>query len=135
MFNRLTQLIFSLETRHQEDKETIKSFLDIFNIAKKKILNFDENELAGSLKTSMNLMGNQNWQQEREFVQEIQNIGLFIDHFSYFKAIRNPRLERYATETNQLIIRLNKLLTDRPIDPSLIKMHEQNVRFYQYCPF
>lgn len=115
------------ETKHQEDKETIKSFLDIFNIAKKKIMSFDDNELAGSLKTSMNLMGNQNWQQERELVQEIQNIGLLIDHFSYFKAIRNPRLERYATETNQLIIRLNKLLTDRPTDPSLIKQHEQNV--------
>lgn len=37
------------------------------------------------------------------------------------------RLERYATETNKLIIRLHKLLTDRPSDSMQQKIHEQTV--------
>lgn len=44
----------------------------------------------------------------------------------YFSC-RTPRLERYATETNKLIIRLHKLVTDRPIEPSQRKIHEQTV--------
>ena len=72
------------------------------------------------------MIGNNN-NPERIIIHEKQNIGLFVDHYSNLKAIRNPRLERYATETNQLIIRLKKLLTDRPTDPALIKQHEQRV--------
>lgn len=41
--------------------------------------------------------------------------------------LRTPRLERYATETNKLIIRLHKLLTDRPLDSEQRKKHEQTV--------
>lgn len=37
------------------------------------------------------------------------------------------RLERFATETNKLIIRLHKLLTDRPSDSMQQKIHEQTV--------
>lgn len=40
------------------------------------------------------------------------------------------RLERYATETNKLIIRLHKLLTDRPSDSMQQKLHEQTVVFF-----
>lgn len=38
-------------------------------------------------------------------------------------------MERYATETNKLIIRLHKLLTDRPSDSMQQKIHEQTVQF------
>lgn len=34
-------------------------------------------------------------------------------------------MERYATETNKLIIRLHKLLKDLPIDKNLRRSHEQ----------
>lgn len=38
---------------------------------------------------------------------------------------RSPRLERYATETNKLIIRLDKILKDLPQDPVKRRQHEQ----------
>lgn len=45
----------------------------------------------------------------------------------FFVAFSMVRLERYATETNKLIIRLHKLLTDRPSDSMQQKIHEQTV--------
>lgn len=36
-------------------------------------------------------------------------------------------MERYSTETNTLIIRLNKLLENRPTDPAHRRQHEQNI--------
>lgn len=38
-------------------------------------------------------------------------------HSKYFKDTRNTRLERYASETNKLLIRLDKLLNNLPNDP------------------
>lgn len=38
-------------------------------------------------------------------------------HTNYFKEVRNMRLERYSTETNKLLIRLDKLLNNLPSDP------------------
>lgn len=38
-------------------------------------------------------------------------------HTYYFKEVRNMRLERYSTETNKLLIRLDKLLNNLPSDP------------------
>uniref|UniRef100_A0A182QL00 FYVE-type domain-containing protein n=1 Tax=Anopheles farauti TaxID=69004 RepID=A0A182QL00_9DIPT len=55
-----------------------------------------------------------------------QQVGSDCDHFGYFKAVRNPRLERYASETNKLIIRLDKLLDGCPTEPDQKKRHEQS---------
>lgn len=55
-----------------------------------------------------------------------QGIGNDYDHMKLFKLVRNPLLERSSTETNTLIIRLNKLLENRPSDPAQRKQHEQN---------
>uniref|UniRef100_A0A336MSC3 CSON006457 protein n=1 Tax=Culicoides sonorensis TaxID=179676 RepID=A0A336MSC3_CULSO len=58
-----------------------------------------------------------------------QGIGNDYDHKKYFNLIRNPILERHATQTNTLIIRLNKLLENRP-RPSQIadrKQHDQKI--------
>jgi rabenosyn-5 len=122
-------LLKHFDEQHSEEKDLISTFRDVFKIAKKKILNFDDNDLSrtleNTLKTSKSLMYNPF--QELEFSEEPQDIGVLTNHFDYFKAIRNPRIERYATETNKLIIRLNKLLTNRPTEPQQIKQHEQNV--------
>lgn len=56
-----------------------------------------------------------------------QEVGAEYNHLEYFPSIRNPRLERYASETNKLIIRLHKLLTNLPMDPVLRKQHERNI--------
>ena len=129
---RIDKLLQHFESEHSEEKDLVQTFRDVFKIAKKKILNIDETELSrtfeNTLKTSKSLLGsNQLPEYDNEY--EYQEIGPVKDHIEYLKAVRNSRLERYATETNKLIIRLNKLLTNRPTDPQQIKQHEQNVRW------
>lgn len=117
---KLERLLFHFEDKHSEEKDLVQTFRDVFKIAKNKILNIDQIEIS-SKNSSYAL-------EPFDYLDsEKQEIGKINDHFEYFKAVRNPRLERYATETNKLIIRLNKLLTNRPTDPQQIKQHEQNV--------
>lgn len=122
------KLLQHFEENHSEDRDLVKSaFRDVFKIAKKKILNLDENELSRTFENTKRSLQNSNLYQGPFIENKPQGIGSLTDHIEYFKAVRNPRLERYATETNKLIIRLNKLLTDRPTDPQQIKQHEQSV--------
>lgn len=116
-------LLKHFEDEHSEEKDLITTFRDVFKSAKKKILNLDEKEISRAFENTLNI----NKSVARFDFKEPQDIGVFRDHFEYFKAIRNPRIERYSTETNKLIIRLNKLLTNRPTEPQQIKQHEQNV--------
>jgi rabenosyn-5 len=44
-------------------------------------------------------------------------VGATRSYTESFRAIRNSRLERYAVETNKLLIRLDKLIVDLPADP------------------
>lgn len=44
-------------------------------------------------------------------------VGATRSYTESFRAIRSSRLERYAAETNKLLIRLDKLLVDLPADP------------------
>ena len=134
---KLERLLQHFEEKHSEDKDLVKTFRDVFKIAKKKILNIDESEFSrtfeNTLRTSKNFLGSNSYSDFDYVEYENQKIGSIVDHVEYFKAVRNPRLERYATETNKLIIRLNKLLTNRPTDSQQIKQHEQNVRnFYVF---
>lgn len=70
----------------------------------------------------------------------VQEVGVDRDHTAHFKAIRTPRVERYATETNKLIIRLHKLLTNRPEEPLKRRQHEQHLvdwvdgKLVKLCP-
>lgn len=126
---RLERLLQHFEEKHSEEKDLISTFRDVFKSAKKRILN--EGELSrtfeNTMKTSKSLLSNT--LSENEFYEPIyQEKGEVRDHVEYFKAIRHPRLERFATETNKLVIRLDKLITDRPKDPQQIKLHEQSVR-------
>lgn len=122
------KLLEHFDEQHSDDKDLISQFRDVFKSAKKKILN--ETELTKSfestLKTSKSLLSN-TLPENDFYMPEYQEIGETRNHVEFFKAIRNPRLERFATETNKLIIRLNKLVTDRPKDPQQIKLHEQSV--------
>lgn len=134
---RIDKLLQHFESEHSEEKDLVQTFRDVFKIAKKKILNLDETELSrtfeSTLKSSKSLLSSNPFPDYDFLEDEHMEMGLVRDHVDYFKAVRNPRLERYATETNKLIIRLNKLLTNRPTDPQQIKQHEQNV-IYSFQP-
>lgn len=127
------RLLQHFTDEHSEEKDLVTTFRDVFKNAKKKILNLDESEFSRSfentLKSSKSLLSSNPFQDFEVCDFEHQEIGAQQNHIEHFKAVRNPRLERYATETNKLIIRLNKLLTNRPSDPQQIKQHEQNVSF------
>lgn len=59
--------------------------------------------------------------------RENQLIGQSTSHFKEFKKTRDTRIERYAAETNKLVIRLDKLITDAPTDPEKRKHHEKKI--------
>ena len=117
-----------VEQEHSEEQDLLKSLKEIFSIAKKRILNLDETttDLARSL-TIKDRFSNQKKVAIINPIFQYQEVGADCDHISYFRAVRNPRLERYASETNKLIIRLNKLLTNLPTDADQRKKHEQQI--------
>lgn len=119
------KLTIHVEKVHAEEQDVVKSLKDIFSIAKKKIkLNFDETvDLAKAFDTT--LKSNYSGGQIDVITDGEQTVGVDCDHFSYLNAIRTPRLERYASETNKLIIRIDKLLKERPTDPVQRKLHDQ----------
>lgn len=125
------RLTAHVENVHSDDQDLLKSFRDIFITAKNRIKRFDENLSiqgsggGGSSDGSIKPLLSQTIARAALYPQNI--VGADCSHMSYFKAIRNPRLERYATETNKLIIRLHKLLTNLPSDPVQRKQHEKNV--------
>ncbi|XP_058797453.1 rabenosyn-5 [Phymastichus coffea] len=116
-----TVLTKHFEEYHKDDPEILKSLKDLFGKAKKKILKQDEiQDYPEALLASV-----QSKRQEIDWGP--QDIGVTRSHSKYFKEIRNTRLERYATETNKLLIRLDKLLSNLPSDPVRRKYHEQAI--------
>lgn len=123
------RLTAHVEQQHSEEQDLLKSLKEMFSFAKKKILNLDEtaNDLARSLDSSLQAVSKQD---RVPIVNPIyvsdQSVGTDCDYLGYFKAVRNPRLERYASETNKLIIRLDKLLDGLPSETDARKRHEQS---------
>lgn len=128
--------------QHAEDQDALKSvFKDIFTKAKKKILNnFDDERsrapsAASPAANSSNASGSNgagakpsSGRAQLNVYQNMskQTAGAERSYFDYFQTVRNPRLERYASETNKLIIRLHRLLKDLPTDAVQRKQHEQH---------
>lgn len=127
--DRLTTHFDSVHS--DDDQDLLKSFKDIFITAKNKIKRFDETILTNQSGSDSIVKAAFSQPKRVNVPAPIypQDVGVDCSHMAFFKAIRTPRLERYATETNKLIIRLHKLLTDLPSDPVQRKQHEKNVRF------
>ncbi|VVC88863.1 unnamed protein product [Leptidea sinapis] len=119
-----TQLTNHFETQHAEEQDLLRSLKDIFGKAKKIILNVDENDLKDTFDRALkiNTQDNNSW-----YTEETQTVGVSRSSSEYFKAVRSARLERYATETNKLLIRLDKLVSNMPNEVNQRKQHEQDV--------
>ncbi|XP_013119063.2 rabenosyn-5 [Stomoxys calcitrans] len=134
-------LISHFERLHPEEDDLKTTFREIFSKAKKKIKsNFEEtfdlsrNNASISSRgssTASNAIAKETSNARSRMncfnFMDYQEVGKEQQHMEYFQSMRNPRLERYASETNKLIIRLHKLLKDMPIDAVLRKQHEQNI--------
>ncbi|EFN64699.1 Rabenosyn-5 [Camponotus floridanus] len=116
--NHLTK---HFEEVHNDDPEILKSLKDLFGKAKKKILKQDD--IPETFQSSVP----QDKRRSPEINWGPQEIGAITTHTKYFKDIRNARLERYAYETNKLLIRLDKLLNNLPSDPVDRKVHERAI--------
>lgn len=124
-FRSPEQLTAHFDTNSGDDADLLKAFKDIFISAKNKIKRFDD---GISPNTQLNVSSSQPGRKLNIPAPVYpQDVGVDRSHILYFRAIQTPRLERYATETNKLIIRLHKLLTDLPSDQSQRRQHEKNV--------
>lgn len=97
---------------------------DLFGKAKKKILKEDGFEVVDNSdvprQAAMSTEYFTIWRENME-------IGQIRNHFEQFKQLRDRRVERYVIETNKLLIRLDKLISDVPMDVEKRKQHEKNV--------
>ncbi|XP_044263653.1 rabenosyn-5 [Tribolium madens] len=96
-------LIAHFQDLHSEEQDILKSIKDLYGKAKKKILKLDEQDLE-TFKNEITL--------EKYYLEisEPQEPGQIRTHTDYFKAVRRERLDHRTTETNKLIIRLDRLL-------------------------
>ncbi|XP_045783745.1 rabenosyn-5 isoform X1 [Maniola jurtina] len=123
-----TQLTSHFESLHQEEQDVLKSLKDIFGKAKKVILNADDTQLKETFDRALK-------NSQEYYPYEEQTIGVSRSCTDYFKAVRSARLERYATETNKLLIRLDKLVCNMPSEPNQRKQHEQEFQSLQVVPW
>ncbi|KAF5305774.1 hypothetical protein FQR65_LT07670 [Abscondita terminalis] len=108
-------LLTHFEELHSEEQDLLKSIKDLVGKAKKKILK--ENELE-SFKTEMSM------QKGGIEYSEPQSPGVSRSMTEYFRNVRRERLDHRTSETNRLIIRLDKLLR---IDGPDRKQREQDL--------
>ncbi|KAJ9580600.1 hypothetical protein L9F63_024215, partial [Diploptera punctata] len=133
------QLHNHFQEEHTEDQDVLKSLKDLLGKAKKKILKIDEELFSCDYETQTASSGAQ-FVNTYTIEFEPQELGATRSHTQAFRATRNDRIERYASETNKLLIRLDKLLINFPTDPVKRKAREQEVvpwiddRDVKLCP-
>lgn len=119
------------ETHSKEDQTFLKSITDLFKNARKSNEEEPVIKPTGATKQSKLKQVNLN-------VDPVSGIRIDLyspatsqdqrrNHFTEFKRIRSSRVDRYATETNRLIIRLDKMLDNIPSDPVRRREHEKTV--------
>lgn len=131
-FSQITQLKDHFEAVHLDNKAKPGSsnnfgsqIKGLIGKAKKKILKEDGYEVVDSDISTND--ANSSSQYYYTIWRENQTIGQTRSHFEEFRQIRERRVERYIIETNKLLIRLDKLITDAPQEIEKRKQHEKHV--------
>ncbi|XP_073943581.1 LOW QUALITY PROTEIN: rabenosyn-5 [Choristoneura fumiferana] len=117
-----SQLTNHFESLHSEEQDILSSLKEIFGKAKKIILNNDDADIQATFDRALKFS-----YQDYYVSNEVQSVGVSRSSTEYLKGVRSARLERYATETNKLLIRLDKLVCDMPTEPNQRRQHEQEV--------
>jgi len=108
----------------EEDHHVLQSFKELLGKAK-KILKSDnpfdilEKSASKSSSSPTSFTHFHEW--------DPQEIGLTRSHWQHFKQLRNQRMDYYAAETNKLIIRLDKIVSELPTTAGKRREHEQNI--------
>lgn len=118
----IAELTTHFDTVHSsEDKDVLQSFKGFIGRAKRKLLKEkdsskgDDDEASACAERFPRL----NW--------DFPEIGVTQSHTQNFCEIRSLRVDRYVSQTNKLLIRLGKLVTNAPTDPEKRKAHEKAV--------
>lgn len=118
------------ESHSKEDQAFVQSLKDLFGKAKKKIASYDSEpseQLVSPLKLTKTDLSVHPVSGVRLDLCKTGEEGVKRNHFAEFKKIRSSRVDRYATETNRLIVRLDKLLTNIPGEAAKRRDHEVEV--------
>ena len=120
------------EAHPKEDQAFVQNLKDFFGKAK-RILS-DETDLAAATPPKLKLAPSQDDNSHpvsgirRDLFQSLDPSDLSSkSHFAEFKKIRSSRVDRFATETNRLIVRLDRLLENMPGDAGKRRDHERNI--------
>lgn len=142
--NSIAQLTVHFEEEHaSEDKQVLQSIKGLLNKAKKNILNEDEEDPTFGDPTFkiQTKAAAAVYQPNNPWNWDQLPLGPHRNHTHDFKRNRSARIDSFVAETNKLLIRLDKLLTDLPSDPVKRKVHEKNVvpwaedKDVPLCPF
>lgn len=121
------------ESHSKEDAAFVKSLKDLFGKAKSAIQSNEETTIDLVHQPKLRLVP------ERTNIDPVSGVRLDLyppsstseapsrSHFQHFRNIRSSRVDRYATETNRLVVRLDKLLRDMPGDLAKRREHEKDV--------
>lgn len=126
------QLQQHFESSHSnEDKAVFHSIKDLFGKAKKKILKLETltDDYFGRGDDLEHVTGGHTSGCDPSF-QDDQELGATSSHTDYFKQVRSSRIDRFVAETNKLLIRLDKLVSDGPFDPASRKAYEKSVVYW-----
>lgn len=121
------------EEHPQEDKAVIQQLKGLIGKAKRKILGKeredgsvgDFNGMSDAPVYTKPVLSATGYDPT---MWEKQDPGATRSHSAYFKNIRDARIDRYVVETNKMLIRLDKLISDEaPTDPAKRKHYEKQV--------
>lgn len=120
----IEELTAHFESTHSsEEKDVLQSLKGLIGRAKRKILkekDFNESRTDDDDNgPPSNYSSRLTW--------DYQEIGFTQRHTEAFRSIRSQRVERYVSQTNKLLIRLGKLMSDAPMDPEKRKAHEKAI--------
>ena len=132
----LIKILFQLhfdEAHPKEDQAFVQNLKDFFGKAK-RILS-DETDLSTTVtQPKLKLAPSQDDDCHpvsgirRDIFQPLDPSCLSSQsHFAEFKKIRSSRVDRFATETNRLIVRLDRLLENMPGEAGKRREHERNI--------
>ncbi|CAL4088206.1 unnamed protein product [Meganyctiphanes norvegica] len=141
--NSIAQLTVHFEEEHaSEDKQVLQSIKGLLSKAKKNILNEDEvDSTFGDPTFRIGREETPVYQPNNPWNWDPLPPGPHRSHTHDFKKNRSARIDSFVAETNKLLIRLDKLLTDLPSDPVKRKAHEKNIvpwaddKDVPLCPF
>lgn len=122
------QLNNHFQEQHSDDQDLFKSVKDLYEKAKNKMYEKTKkkDQAGGSESEIASGPALKSTPGYRPSPVNIE-LGASRNHTDFFKSVRTFRMERYAAQTNNLLIRLEKLLINLPLDPVKRKAHEQKV--------